>query len=207
MNYILIHGYKGSGKSTLAVAIHAALEKSGFTAQIRPLADPAREALSRAFNIDVKYFEDEVLKNQPCEQLGDVIPRDMMQPFATEFAHSVFGKTVWCKAIHNMVNRNPTDFVIIPDVRFDHEYDYFQDAVTVDQTIFIEREGQVMSDTHISEAGLMHLYEPDNDKHTYVKFPNNTSQLEFLDYALNSFLPDNSDFGVISHPTSKLRLS
>lgn len=183
--YILIHGMKGSGKSTLAEMINTKLKSSG----IFVLADPIRERISLAFDIDAEELESEETKNLPNEKLYGQTPRKVMQLFGTEFGQAAFGKTIWCKITDEEILQNKYKYNIIPDMRFEHEYDYFYNVATL--IIFLSRDGVYRDEfnAHISEKGLMHLYDSNNPKHIRLDLPKD-STLEGLQEYIDEFLID-----------------
>ena len=182
--YILVHGMKGSGKSTLARMINSKLESSG----IFVLADPIREKIALAFNIDTEELESEETKNLPNAKLFNQTPRKVMQLFGTEFGQAAFGKTIWCEITNEEILQNEYKYNIIPDVRFQHEYDYFNAATLI---IFLSRDGVYMDEfnSHSSEKGLMHLYDSNNPKHIRLDLPKD-STLEGLEEYVAEFLID-----------------
>lgn len=183
--YVLIHGMKGSGKSTLAKMINNKLENSG----IFILANAVREKISLAFNIDIEELESETTKNIPNQKLYNQTPRKVMQLFATEFAQECFGKDIWCKITNEEILQSKYKYNIIPDMRFEHEYDYFYNEATL--IIFLSRDGVYQDEfnLHSSEKGLMHLYNPDNPKHIRLDLPAE-STLESLEEYVDAFLID-----------------
>ena len=182
--YILIHGMKGSGKSTLARMINSKLKNSG----IFVLADPIREKIALAFNIDTEELESEASKNLPNEKLYGQTPRKVMQLFGTEFAQECFGKDIWCKILNDEIQQDVYKYNIIPDMRFVHEYDYFNEATLI---IFLSRGGVYRDEfnAHSSEKGLMHLYDSNNPKHIRLDLPSE-STLEGLEEYIDAFLID-----------------
>lgn len=174
---------KGSGKTTLAQMINARLSNSG----IYVLADAVREKISKAFDISTGELASEDTKNLPNEKLYGQTPRKVMQLFGTEFGQEAFGKTIWCKILNNEIHRGPHEYNIIPDVRFEHEYDYFKDSLV----IFLSRDGVYRDEfnQHSSEAGLMYLYDSNNPKHIRLDLPEE-STLESLEEYVDGFLID-----------------
>lgn len=183
--YILIHGMKGSGKSTLAQMINSKLENSG----IFILADPLRVKISKAFDISADELESEASKNLPNEKLYGQTPRKVMQLFGTEFAQGCFGKEIWCKILNDEIQQDVYGYNIIPDMRFEHEYNYFYNVATL--IIFLSRDGVYRDEfnAHISEKGLMHLYNPKNPRHIRLDLPSE-STLEGLEEYIDAFLID-----------------
>lgn len=182
--YILIHGMKGSGKSTLARMINSKITDSG----IFVLADPIRVKISKAFDISTDELESEASKNLPNEKLYGQTPRKVMQLFGTEFAQECFGKEFWCKILNDEIQQGVYEYNIIPDVRFEHEYDYFNEASLI---IFLSRDGVYQDEfnAHSSEKGLMHLYDSNNPRHIRLDLPGE-STLEDLEEYIDAFLID-----------------
>lgn len=181
--YILIHGMKGSGKSTLAQMINSKLNNSG----IFVLADAIRVKISKAFDISTDELESEDTKNLPNEKLYGQTPRKVMQLFGTEFGQEAFGKDIWCKITDEEIVHHTYKYNIIPDVRFEHEYDYFKDSLV----IFLSRDGVYQDEfnAHNSEKGLMYLYDSNNPRHIRLDLPEE-STLEGLEEYVDAFLID-----------------
>lgn len=180
---ILIHGMKGSGKTTLAQMINSKLMDSG----IFVLADPIREKIALAFDIDTEELESESSKNSPSEKLYNQTPRKVMQLFGTEFGQECFGKEIWCRITDEEIAQHKYKYNIIPDVRFEHEYVYFKDSLV----IFLSRDGVYQDEfnAHSSEKGLMHLYGSNNPRHIRLDLPRE-STLESLEEYVDAFLID-----------------
>lgn len=181
--YILIHGMKGSGKSTLANMINSKITDSG----IFVLANAIREKISKAFDIDTEELESESSKNSPNKKLYNQSPRKVMQLFGTEFGQECFGKDIWCRILNDEIQQDVYEYNIIPDVRFEHEYDYFKDSLV----IFLSRDGVYQDEfnAHSSEKGLMHLYDSNNPRHIRLDLPRE-STLESLEEYVDAFLID-----------------
>lgn len=176
---------KGSGKSTLARMINSKITDSG----IFVLADAIREKISKAFNIDTEELESEASKNLPNKKLYNQSPRKVMQLFGTEFGQECFGKDIWCKITDEEIAQHKYKYNIIPDVRFEHEYDYFKDRLSL--VIFLSRDGVYQDEfnAHSSEKGLMHLYDSNNPRHIRLDLPRE-STLESLEEYVDAFLID-----------------
>lgn len=169
--YIIIHGYKGSGKTTLANSIERVGSYSGYKTIQRPLANPARKILSDGFKIPYEYFSDTDLKDVPYKD-NDFTPREMLQQFATEFSQTFFGKEVWCKYVQSEIDKINPELVVIPDVRFTHEMEYYENLDAPCIFVFLKREGHTISDTHISENGLYHIYNKNRPTHISLNTEN-----------------------------------
>lgn len=195
--YIGIVGTKHQGKDTFAAYLQYHLKKQfQWRVLCLALADTMKTALAEAFWIEPEYFTDQTLKEQPLEILGGKSVRQALQTFGTEWAQAQFGKGVWCNVLERRLEKSGKNvFVIITDVRFEHEFDFFakRDAFM----IFIYRDKiltqqitpgaqdrpsnmdiQASTPVHISEAGLYHLYDAWDPKQFLVA---NTGSMDDLD--------------------------
>lgn len=158
--FVLIHAKKNHGKTTMANLIEAELANVGIRCRQLVLADAIRDMVMRTFDLPFEVLEDQAIKNKPHPALFGATPRSVMQLFGTEFAQKAFGKDIWCKILYEEALKTPNHYIIIPDVRFEHEVEFFKrDMHTM---IFLEREGasdEYENETHSSEAGLMHMYD------------------------------------------------
>lgn len=131
-----IHGNARSGKDTVKDFII-----ENFTNHYSiSFADPLKEAASIAFGIPLDWFYSDDLKEQPHPN-WDVSPRSVAQFLGTE----MFRETIWKllpevandfwvrRAILRLTNQylpedegefTTDDTVVIPDVRFQNEYDW-----------------------------------------------------------------------------------
>jgi len=131
-----IHGRARSGKDTAATFIHETYKNHWIEA----FADPLKECASAAFGISVDHFYDALAKEltdpywcvsprQIAQFLGNEMFRDTLQKLLPpEFD----GRGFWVRRMNALLTGqvydspeyDSDDTVVIPDVRFQDEYDY-----------------------------------------------------------------------------------
>lgn len=186
--FVLIHAKKNHGKSTMGNLVEAELSNVGIRCRQLVLADAIRDMLMRTFDLPFEVFEDQDIKNKPHPALFGATPRLVMQLFGTDFAHKAFGKEFWCKLLYAEAIKTPNHYIIIPDVRHEHEVEFFKRYMHT--MIFLEREGVTdENETHSSESGLMHLYDELNPKMTRVDLPREAT-IEGTRHWVKNFLID-----------------
>ena len=123
-------GKKGSGKTTIANYIKNQLIKSkNFNNNdiiIMNFADSIKQCLKIIFD-----FSDEELYGNKKEELDknwNIIPRDIMQYYATELMrygisekYPEIGTNIWVKSLENKINKLHNKIILIADVRFKNE--------------------------------------------------------------------------------------
>jgi hypothetical protein len=118
---ICITGKAGSGKDTMADRLW---ENHGFVKIA--LADPLRLAASAAFGVGANFFFDREKKEEVMEYWG-MSPRTMLQKLGTEAVKGTFGEDVWLKRWYlSFAALKDTDHIVVPDVRFELEADFFR---------------------------------------------------------------------------------
>lgn len=118
-----IHGLKGSGKDTVAEMIyHEVLGVEGSLSCITHYADTLKRAAASLFDVDIKWFYDEKLKEQTIPGLN-LTPRQIMTDFhdvlIPKFGPDLFVRTVragYAKWLEGDSARGP---YVIADVRYD----------------------------------------------------------------------------------------
>jgi hypothetical protein len=158
----LITGYKRSGKDTIADHIFNASSK----ATKMSLATPIKYFLRDLFGWTEEHT-DGSLKEKEDLTYG-LSPRQAMQYFGTEVMQFWFskafpnyakniGRSFWCVKLYEnylKVKKEKKD-VVIADVRFPHEVDFFRDREEC-VVIKVVRPG-IVSDGHASESELEHI--------------------------------------------------
>jgi hypothetical protein len=128
-----IHGHAGSGKTT--AALH--LMESKQSTYIEAFADSLKDACAALFGLDSEFFYDEAAKEQLIEFWG-ITPRMMAQFVGTELVRQHMWElipgadnTFWIKRLEGKLlgvledaDYTNEDVVVIPDVRFQNEYDW-----------------------------------------------------------------------------------
>lgn len=168
LNLIGIHGHAGVGKDTVADYI-----REQFTdVYVEHFARPLKEAASIAFNIPLEHFYQREVK-EVVNPFWNVSPRQIAQFVGTEMFREKLGdllgsersREFWLRRLHGRVSGElitdrdgeytSGDTVIVPDVRFQNEYDWV--IANGGKVIHISRpgfEGSVGITNHASEAGI-----------------------------------------------------
>ena len=192
-----ISGHAGSGKDSIANYLHTAYQ----SAWILPLAGPLKMACAEAFGIDIDSFHNQELK-ETSDPFWSQTPRKIAQFVGTEFFRDQIWKIIfadsqdfWLKRMTGMLNSqlsgeravyNSDDIAIIPDIRFQNEYDW----LIANNGIHIHltrpgADGTVGIPNHPSEKGFT-ITRPDK---TSLLFNTGTLQELYssVDKALSSF--------------------
>lgn len=177
MKYICVVGQKGVGKDTFASLLVNELAPHGVISKTEALATPVKDALINLFDADPDIFYDPMQKEVPQAVLYGVTPRKAMQTFGTDWCQSLFSKNIWLDhLVHRTEKETEYDVVIVTDIRFKHELDFFRNLGS--PVIFIDRKvtcfdgsqkafGKIIhrffkKDTHISEKGLIEFRLPED---------------------------------------------
>ena len=162
-----ISGSSGVGKDTVAHYLCGAYEK----VYTEHFADPLKKACSEAFGLPLDFFNDPELKEE-SSPYWDVSARMIAQFFGTELFRENIWKLLpndqqnfWVRRLHGKISGSlvldgegeytPGDTVVIPDVRFQNEYDYITSSGGI--VIHLTRPGKagkVGIPDHPSEAGF-----------------------------------------------------
>lgn len=142
---ILISGKKYSGKSTLSNYI-----STNYSNTITySLADKLKQTtfeLLQLFNINIYSIDD--LYNENKE-----IYRKYLQTIGTEIFQSEFGKEFWCEQVLKQIQQLSDSYkIIIDDIRFQHEIDFFKKHFNNCKVVQIVNERTVSNDIHPSET-------------------------------------------------------
>jgi len=175
-----IHGRARSGKDTIGKYLHDTRDNTWKLS----FADPLKRAAAMMFGIPEDVFWDDELK-ETADDFWNVSPRQIAQFFGTEMVRENVGKLIpsvgqdfWVyrmahclNGLGEQVEYDSDDVVVIPDVRFQNEYDW----ITAQGGIIIHltrpgADGMVGISGHASEAGLK-FTAPDN---TYLIVNNGT---------------------------------
>lgn len=120
MNQIIgLYGKKGSGKDTVCQFIQEI--NSNFVALA--FATPIKESLANIHQIDIKYFNDPELKNQPLEKLKGKSPRDLMKWLGTDVYRRQFSDDIWIENMKSRIKKvlESGKGVIVTDCRYQNE--------------------------------------------------------------------------------------
>lgn len=151
---IIISGKQGSGKTTLQKQVQSKLYALGNRVELINFADIIYQIHDYAINV--------------LEGVG--VKRDLvkdgvlLQLLGTEWGRKTIQENVWCQIAKNRIenmakNMHNVGYVILGDCRFENEFDFFPDALSIrlecDREIRKTRCSQWReNDTHPSELGL-----------------------------------------------------
>lgn len=142
--YVGLTGPAGCGKDTAAQGLCARFGYERFA-----FADPMKEALCEMTGLDMDYFTDRELKEQPIAELGGVSPRRMAQTLGTEWGRAM-DPDWWVRITAYRARHSP--LVVIPDVRFDNEATWIREHGGI--VIKLHRDEVKPVEEHASEAGI-----------------------------------------------------
>lgn len=149
---ILLSGHAGSGKTTAAELIS---EYYGPLLREFALADKLKHMtydILRLCNIDIHGISD-LYHSETKEQY-----RTYLQQIGTEICQNTFGKTCWCEALRQDIDSIRPYIILITDVRFMHEYEWFKKNYANVFCIRIESDNITKSaQNHISEQEIEHI--------------------------------------------------
>lgn len=124
-----IHGKAGVGKNTVSDFLCGSYK--GYYEEA--FADPLKQTAAVAFGIPITYFLDRDLKETP-HPYWNKSPREILQSLGTEMFRNYLGSDFWIRRMAGRVNNDllpedvgaydEQDTVVIPDVRFQNEYDW-----------------------------------------------------------------------------------
>lgn len=168
LNLIGIHGHAGAGKDTVATYIR----EQFVDVYVEHFADPIKVAASHAFNITLEDFYLPE-KKEIVHPVWKVSPRQILQFMGTEMFREKLGELLgfeqaqefWIRRMHGRISGDilsdrdgiysSGDTLIIPDVRFQNEYDWIMaNGGLVIRVIRADHEGLVGIKGHASEAGI-----------------------------------------------------
>jgi hypothetical protein len=111
----------GSGKDTFADYLVKKYDYIKYS-----MSDPLKLACANLFEIDINYFHDRILKESIISDKINYTPRNIMRIVGTEVTRdhfpNHFSKIMDIK-ISNLMITNPKCNIVIPDIRFEDEYD------------------------------------------------------------------------------------
>lgn len=110
MKLILITGHSKEGKSYLADKLCSNMHIPYFA-----LADELKMITNELF----------ALFNIPTSDDKEVM-RPYYQTIGTEICRKHFGNEIWCETLERKINACDSDVVIINDIRYINEYNYFK---------------------------------------------------------------------------------
>ena len=162
-----IHGHAGVGKDTIAMY----LNEWYIDCYCESFASPLKDAASQAFGIPRFHFDQSEIKELD-NPYWNVSPRKIAQFLGTEMFRETIAKLIpeigndfWVKRLEGKLTQqilledegeyNENDCVVIPDVRFQNEYDW----ITGNNGIVIHltragKDGNIGIPNHASESGI-----------------------------------------------------
>lgn len=199
-----ISGFIGSGKGTVATQL---TEKYGFRKD--SFAASLKDACSVMFDWPRDMLEGETLESRKWREeidewwstklaIPNLTPRLTLQLIGTDVLRNNFSDAIWFTTVENRIRKNPSQHVVISDVRFPNEIKFIQDnggvmikvnrgpAPVWYETAVLANKGNslaknamttVYAGAHLSEwawVGTKFDYEINNDS----TFENLSSQLE-----------------------------
>jgi hypothetical protein len=87
-------------------------------------ADPMRD-IAKIFGFTQEQLLDPVLKEQ-TDAFWNITPRRFLQILGTDMFRDVWRKDVWIECARKFILDHPHQHVIIPDVRFQNEFEFIQ---------------------------------------------------------------------------------
>lgn len=189
-----IAGHAGVGKDTAAGMLRNIMyQEAQRPVSILHFADPLKRACAEAFGIPVSHFHLVEHKEVPNEFWG-VSPRKIAQFVGTEMFRDTTSRLLtgqfpsfWISRMSKELQNLPSDtVVIIPDVRFQDEYDWLQsqDAFVVHLTRD-GKDGNIGISNHASEKGIVKSPIALRD----IDIENNGSLFELYDALQRAFFP------------------
>lgn len=167
MNLIAITGKAGSGKDTIAKYLCEKYAK----VYTEPFAKPLKLACAAAFGIPIEDFMDTETKELDNDAWG-VSPRKIAQFVGTEMFRNTLSKLIpeigtefWVARMAYLLQGHifteeggqydDSDTIVIPDLRFQNEYDMVCDWDGYVFHVIKEGIGEVGIEGHVSEAGIV----------------------------------------------------
>lgn len=133
-----VMGYKRAGKDTVADYL---VNRHGFVKM--SIASPLKDTCKILFNLsDEELYSDK--KDHQLPQWFGLTPRQLLQFFGTEMMQYKLqdimpqtGRDFWMRNIVNRIENERNDFIVIPDIRFIHEYETLVNKYGRENTLFV----------------------------------------------------------------------
>ena len=167
MPIILISGHAGAGKTTLGNFISETYNKPSLEIA---LADKLKEItfkILKLCHIQIDSIDD-LYNRETKEQY-----RHYLQQIGTEICQTSFGKTCWCEAIRKDIEDNKNKLILITDIRFKHEIEWFKKNYK--DVLCIK-----VSSNRIVQSAQFHISEQEVDELKCDYFIDNNSTLDNL---------------------------
>jgi hypothetical protein len=160
---IAIMGYKRSGKDTLADYL-----ESNFNFTKMSIAEPLKESCKLLFGLTENEVNTDE-KDKPLHNWNNLSSRQILQFFGTEMMQfklaelmPSIGRNFWMKSLINRIENSNKKNIVIPDVRFYHEYqsliDHFEKPNVTFIKVFRDVVNKTHQDNHVSEQEWLDLY-------------------------------------------------
>ena len=154
---ILINGLKRSGKDYSASLMKQMFEDRGMSVELISFAGPMKRIIAKTF--EISEAELDIYKNEQAticlkEDRTDLTNfRRILQRFGNEAMKPEFGDEVWADIGCTKALESKADIVIMPDFRFDTEYNKFNRAKGNFEftSVYVQGPEKESSDTHSSE--------------------------------------------------------
>ena len=162
INVVLISGYKRSGKDHTASLIRDVVGNEQV--ETMSFATPIKEIAAKLLNVSIEDLELFKNNNEKISIENKVVTdtRSLLQQLGNDAIKPKFGKSVWADLVVNKIksiNDDDIKYIVIPDFRFNIEYDTLLNELSNDMrimTLRIENNDINNIDPHPSETELLH---------------------------------------------------
>jgi len=148
-------GPQHAGKSSIAKEAVHILTGRGISARTLSFADPLRSmltALLLSSGMDpaqaAHALTDQTAKETPLAMFGGKTPRYALQTLGTDWGRALISPDLWVNIAMQNIAANPSDVVILDDVRFDREIEII--LTRAGSIVEISRIGTAYSEVHLS---------------------------------------------------------
>lgn len=149
---IALHGKARAGKDTLAGYMAEELRKKGTQVDLFALAEPIKRISSVMFDMDLETLESQ----KEDEQWTGFSHRKFLQMFGTDFVRVNYGEDFWIRHIEKKIKDSSASVVIITDVRFKNEVEFFN-GMEHGHIVQIIREGNLVPSATTQHASEMFM--------------------------------------------------
>lgn len=177
MKVIMISGKSQSGKDTVARLMYKILQGHGVKPLIISFADPVKWIAERYYNWDGDKTKPE--------------GRALLQKIGTTIMRTNY-PTYWAEIIAKFLSAaNEWDCVIIPDLRFENEFETICKYNINTEAIRVERyneDGSIYVNPNMTQEQLTHISECELDNFPFEWIIENRSTLEELEESVKLLL-------------------
>lgn len=144
-------GKKGVGKTE----VDQYLQKKHNFKQIA-FADALKETIQLWYpDLPEKYLHDPNLKESNVKFLDGKTPRQIMQTIGTDLVRDHYDENLWVNVVKRKLSQlEPTDNVVISDIRFQNELDMLAELNLIEKVLFfriIRQNQNTKKDLHSTE--------------------------------------------------------